>query len=756
MICRNNMTKKDVLKQYFGYDHFREGQDYLIDKMIEGCDVVGVMPTGAGKSICFQIPAMLFEGITLVISPLISLMQDQTNALTQVGIQAAFLNSSLTQENYRFTIKNAQLGKYKLIYVAPERLLSVDFLEFAQQTSISMITIDEAHCISQWGQDFRPSYLKISTFINTLKKRPIISAFTATATKMVREDIINALRLKNPEILVTGFNRKNLYFEVQRPKNKFSALLAIIEEQKNKNGIIYCSTRKHVEEVTHHLCDLGFSATRYHAGLSDQERKENQNNFIFDRQQIMVATNAFGMGIDKSNVSFVVHYNMPKSLEHYYQEAGRAGRDGENARCILLYNAQDVRTNLFLIDNNQDSEPIDSTIKEQDRERLKQITFYCTTNDCLREFILKYFGEKTSHFCGNCYNCNTHFETVSITIEAQKILSCIRRIEQHNGQHYGISMICDILRGTNNEKIKRLRLDTLSTYNIMPNISKKDLSNIISFLALQGYAHITNDGFPVVTFGSRAKSVLFEGEQLQMKRVKPVVEKPLSKTELKTTTSYTFNPLFMEKLKALRLSIANQQGVPAFVIFSDASLTDMCMKLPQNESEFLEVSGVGQIKLARYGQLFLKEIRHFLNNSTQEKTVLKATKTTKELTEFFCYLRENIDILEEEPISISQFVQKVNSVVMIKYPHKLLLKNVSNWLVLNDYLQEELNEQGKYHKMPTEKGFQIGIISELRVGKEDTPYNINMYNKNAAQFLLDNLEELFCLDLNTFNQFKHE
>jgi ATP-dependent DNA helicase RecQ len=722
------MTKQQILKQYFGYDQFREGQDFLIDQILKGHDVVGIMPTGAGKSLCFQVPALLFDGITLVISPLISLMQDQIQTLNQMGISSAFLNSSLTSKDYASTLYQVKQNNYKMLYVTPERLLSSDFLELSQQLPIKMITIDEAHCISHWGQDFRPSYLKISDFIDHLKTRPIISAFTATATALVREDIIQALRLNNPQILITGFNRKNLYFEVQKPKDKFATLLNLLEEQQEKSGIIYCATRKVVENLHEHLEQLNFSVTRYHAGLSDQERKKNQEDFIFDRKQIMIATNAFGMGIDKSNVAFVIHYNMPKSLEHYYQEAGRAGRDGEQAKCILLYSPKDVETNKFLIENNENG---DLHTKEQDYERLKQITFYCTTNTCLREFILNYFGEKNSHFCGACYNCNTHFETVNITVEAQKILSCIKRIKQYNNQHYGIGMVSDILRGANTEKIKRLKLDSLSTYNLMSNVSKKDLKDMIYFLAQQDYVHITNDEYPVLYFGNRARSVLFEGEQLYIKRIKQLEKvPPIASSQLKESTIYSN---LMKKLKILRLELANQQDVPAFVIFSDATLVDMCKKLPTNESEFLNVSGIGQIKLARYGDVFLKEINHFLgNNITKEST----------LGDLFSYIRENI-LLVEEPISISIFVRQINEIISEKYTTKLLIKKVSSWLMDNNYLSEELNDFGKYHKVPTDQGLKIGISNELRAKENATTYHINLYNKNAQQILLDNLEDLF-------------
>ena len=423
------MTTLEYLKQYFGYEAFRSGQDTLIGDILAGKDVLGIMPTGAGKSVCFQIPALMMDGLTLVVSPLISLMKDQVNALIQSGIAAAYINSSLNERQIHKALSNAKNGAYKLIYVAPERLISYDFLALAQEATISMLTVDEAHCISQWGQDFRPSYAAIPEFISKLKTRPVVSAFTATATVVVREDIITQLELIDPTILTTGFNRPNLYFEVQKPRNKYSALTAFLENKKDLSGIVYCSTRRDVEEVQFKLEQDGYSALRYHAGLTDDERIRNQDDFLYDRAQIMVATNAFGMGIDKSNVSFVVHYNMPMDLESYYQEAGRAGRDGEPAECVLLYGGKDVNTNLWLIENTggveYPDEETEERCKERSRARLREMTFYCATKDCLRGYILKYFGEKPPNYCGNCGSCNTNFETVDITVDAQKIISCV-------------------------------------------------------------------------------------------------------------------------------------------------------------------------------------------------------------------------------------------------------------------------------------------------------------------------------------------
>lgn len=429
--------KLSVLKEYFGHDSFREGQDRITDSLLGGRDVLGIMPTGAGKSICYQVPALMFDGITIVVSPLISLMKDQVSALVQSGVAAAYINSSLTHAQYLKVLQNTESGKYKIIYVAPERLCAPAFLGICRNLNIFMVAVDEAHCVSQWGQDFRPSYLKIPDFIDSLNSRPVVGAFTATATGAVRDDIKTLLRLVSPLVVTTGFDRPNLFFSVMQPKNKSIELMKLIKERKNESGIVYCSTRKAVEEVCELLQKNGFAATRYHAGLDENERRRNQDDFVYDRAAIIVATNAFGMGIDKSNVSFVIHYNMPKNMESYYQEAGRAGRDGRSADCILLYSAKDVRTNQFLINNSEPNpdltEDEQEEVRRRDRERLKQMTFYCTTHKCLRKFILEYFGDKGPERCEKCSNCLSNHENTDITVDAQKIMSCVAR----TGQRYG-------------------------------------------------------------------------------------------------------------------------------------------------------------------------------------------------------------------------------------------------------------------------------------------------------------------------------
>ncbi len=601
----------EILKTYFGYKEFRYGQKELITNLINGTDCVGIMPTGAGKSICYQIPAILMDGITLVISPLISLMKDQVHALLEAGIPAAYINSSLTPAQQYKVIQNAKQYKYKLIYVAPERLELDFFQEFAASTNISLVSIDEAHCVSQWGQDFRPSYLKIAQFIQSMPKRPIIGAFTATATREVKDDIISLLALQKPFVMTTGFDRKNLYFEVQKPVDKFTALERFLERNPNKTGIIYCTTRKGVEDVCDRLILQGYRATRYHAGLSDKERKLNQEEFQFDKAQIMVATNAFGMGIDKSNISYVIHFNMPKNIESYYQEAGRAGRDGEPAQCILLYSKQDVSTNLFLIEKDKENEELDPITRhevlEKDRDRLKQMTYYCTTTDCLRAHMLRYFGEQSPNFCGNCSNCNANSKEIDITVDAQKIMSCIIRA----GERFGMLTIIDILRGSKNEKIRNSHLDTLTTYGIMETVPKEYIRQVIEFLLVQSYIQATTDGYQVLKIQPKAYAILRGQQSLHMR----VLQQPDSMESSVPTSYVEIDEDLFQQLKALRAKIAKVQSVPAFVIFTDAALRDMCIKLPQNLKSFLEVNGVGQTKANRYGERFIKLIQAYCQKS---------------------------------------------------------------------------------------------------------------------------------------------
>lgn len=613
MLTIKKMTKYEVLKKYFGYDTFRPGQELLVDGILEGRDTLGIMPTGAGKSLCYQIPALLLPGITLVISPLISLMKDQVAALNAAGVHAAYLNSSLTQGQFLTALRNMLRGQYKIVYVAPERLLTDQFLSAARSIEISQLCVDEAHCISQWGQDFRPSYLQISEFVGQLPCRPVISAFTATATREVREDILALLNLQDPVTLITGFDRKNLRFTVQRPADKMKALLAFLSEHQGECGIIYCLTRKNVEEVCERLIREGYEATRYHAGLGDAERAANQEAFIYDRKLIMVATNAFGMGIDKSNVRYVCHYNMPKTMENYYQEAGRAGRDGLPSECVLFYSGQDVITNQFLIGKMEPPEDADgetaAQIKEREREKLKRMTFYCTTNQCLRAYILSYFGEYGENYCGNCSNCLTQFEDRDVSSIARNLIGCVAA----GARHYGVTTIVDTVHGSRSVKIQRMGLDRSPFYGSCKDEPVYFLREIMNHLVQSGYLYLSEDEYPVLYLEEAASGVL-NGETVMMKVVKeqPKEKKEKAKSSKALTSASSGADIdrgLFEKLRILRLEIAREQKVPPYIVFSDKTLAAMCARMPRSREEMLEVSGVGEAKYAKYGERFLEALR---------------------------------------------------------------------------------------------------------------------------------------------------
>ena len=616
------MDKFSILKHNFGHSRFRQGQEALIDAILSGRDVLGVMPTGGGKSLCYQVPALMLSGVTLVISPLISLMKDQVSALKKSGITAAYINSSLTSDQLRLVYERTRKGAYKLLYIAPERLITKEFLALVQKIEISLVSVDEAHCISQWGQDFRPSYLKIADFIDTLPHRPVVAAFTATATAEVQQDIIRLLRLIDPMCNVTGFDRPNLFFDVQSPKNKMSVLLNLLRERKEKNGIIYCATRASVERICQHLCDKGISATCYHAGLDEATRRSNQDAFQFDRKNVMVATNAFGMGIDKSNVNFVIHYNMTKSLEAYYQEAGRAGRDGEPADCILLFSAGDIETARFLIKNSSNeelSEDAQALVRQKDYERLQTMVGYCKTTKCLRGYILDYFGQKHEAVCGNCGNCKSSYQLNDITIPAQMILSCVIRVKENLGYFVGKTLIIQTLRGSKEKRLLDLGLNRLSTYGLMNKMTAEQVHTLIDFLELDGYLHI-NSLHSTLEPTPTASSVLFKEKKVFMP-VRTVsasftTEKNIRQTEL-SSGSKEVDKLFAV-LKAVRTQIAQQENIPAYIVFSNATLMDMAVKAPRTMAEFLDVSGVGETKAARYGEVFLKAIAAQKEDSAHE------------------------------------------------------------------------------------------------------------------------------------------
>ena len=613
----------ETLKTYFGYDTFREGQEKIVEAILTNRDVLAIMPTGAGKSICYQIPALILPGITLVISPLISLMQDQVKALNDAGIHAAFINSSLTENQISKALYLAASGRYKIIYVAPERLENYEFLEFARNVEISMVTVDEAHCISQWGQDFRPSYLKIVEFIKNLPKRPIVSAFTATATEEVKNDILCTLSLEDPEVVITGFDRKNLYYSVENIRRKDEFIMEYIEKHPTESGIIYCATRKNVDNLFELLFKRGVSVTRYHAGLTNETRKKNQDDFIYDRVPVMVATNAFGMGIDRSDVRFVLHCGMPKNLEAYYQEAGRAGRDGEPAECILYYSGRDVVTNQLFIERNQDNQELDDytrqVVLERDRERLKKMTFYCFTNECLRDYILRYFGEYGSNYCGNCSNCMTQFDTIDIQAAAESLLGCV----QSCGQRYGTTVILDTVHGANTVKIRNYRMDENPHYGELAKESVVHLRQMFNFLQVEEYLFVTTDEYSIVKLTEKGAAFLEAPEPIEMKMAKER-EKQAAGSSKKSRRGAKLpagaaeftekEETLFEALRALRREIASEEKVPPYIVFSDKTLTHMCILKPVTEAEMLEVSGVGAYKFEKYGERFLECVRKFLES----------------------------------------------------------------------------------------------------------------------------------------------
>ena len=612
-----------LLKKFFGYENFRPGQEKIISHILAGEDCLGIMPTGAGKSICYQIPALIFSGVTIVISPLISLMKDQVDALNEVGIPSTFINSSLTSSEYVQTIENIVHNVYKIIYVAPERLNSETFINLLNTIDISMISIDEAHCVSQWGHDFRPSYREIANVILNLKKRPVVSAFTATATQIVKDDIISLLHLSNPFTLTTGFDRENLNFSVETLENKNNFIIDFLKNNSDTSGIIYCLTRKTVDSLFDNLSSLGYNVCKYHGGMSEKDRTQSQNDFTYDRSLVMIATNAFGMGIDKSNIRYVIHYNMPKDLESYYQEAGRAGRDGDNAKCILLFSRADIVTNKFLIE--QSSSDMNHRVEY---DKLNSMIDYCNTDKCLRKYILEYFGENPDfENCNNCSNCLSQLETTDVTQDSKKILSCIKRMHER----FGSGLVTDVLKGSKSSKIKALGFDTLSTYGIMNEYSKDTIKDLIYFLITEGYINSVGDKYPILVLNKSAEDVLFHNKNVFIKRR---IEKILPKSTLSNEKlQLDYDTTLFGILKELRMKIAQSNNIPPFIIFADVSLKEMSTYYPTNVENMLKITGVGASKLEKYGKIFIDTISKYVyeNNikipQENEVTNLKTSST---------------------------------------------------------------------------------------------------------------------------------
>lgn len=587
---------RQVLKSYFGYDSFKRGQEELVAGILSGRDTLGVMPTGAGKSICYQLPAAMLPGVTLVVSPLISLMKDQVDSLNQVGIATTFINSTLTVKELNARFRDIADGRYKLVYVAPERLESERFTALLRELAIPLVAVDEAHCVSQWGHDFRPSYMYISRLLEHIRPRPIIAAFTATATDQVKQDIVKHLHMHDPVRITTGYARENLSFSVVKGMDKKRFLADYIRSHAGESGIVYAATRKDVEECQRYLTELGCKAGRYHAGLTDEERARNQELFLYDEIKVMAATNAFGMGIDKSNVRYVIHYSLPKNLESYYQEAGRAGRDGEPGECILLFAAQDIMMQKFLIEQGEG----DPARKKLDYANLNGMVEYCHTTECLQRYIVSYFGDEEGTACGKCGNCTDDREAVDITVEAQKIFSCIVRMKQR----FGITMTAKVLRGSADSKIRQFGFDQLPTHGALRQAKEKDIVNLINVLVADGYLNLSDSQYPVLSLTARAKAVL-SGEERVHQRVYTV------KSAGPADPSAAGSEELFEQLRALRKSFAERERVPPFTIFHDASLREMCEQRPQSAEAFLSIKGVGHNKFAKYGDAFLTCIRAY-------------------------------------------------------------------------------------------------------------------------------------------------
>ncbi len=750
------MDKYSILKKYFGYPSFREGQELMIDSILNGQDVLGIMPTGAGKSICYQVPALLLPGITIVISPLISLMKDQVQSLNQAGIHAAYINSSLTESQISKALRLAAAGQYKIIYAAPERLETYEFMQFAYQAEISMLTVDEAHCISQWGQDFRPSYLKIVQFVRQLEKRPVLSAFTATATEKVKEDILCVLGLLNPRTLVTGFDRKNLYFAVETPAKKDTYTMRYIEEHEAESGIIYCSTRKNVDKLYEKLAAAGVLAAKYHAGLGNEERRQNQEDFIYDKKPVMVATNAFGMGIDKSNVRYVIHYNMPQSLENYYQEAGRAGRDGEPSECILLYSAQDVVVSRFLLDskepNDEQTREEAAQVRERDEERLRAMTRYCQTTDCLRGYILRYFGENGQLRCENCRNCTREYEETDITKEAQKIISCILEVRQR----YGINVTAGMLAGESRAKLREYGVSQYEAFGSLKEYKENEIKAMIQVLLAEGLLLMTADRYSLLKVLSGADEVLQGNRQVIWKKAKQnpqqaASEKKTDKNSLRRSDLLNSKGLeLFERLRALRTEIAREKSVPPYVIFSDKTLVDMCVKAPFEKQEMMKVTGVGENKYEWYGERFFKVIFEF-SGGEREKYYFGETDPVQPRSEYVqqgtarakkadFYLTK--DQAERFPYAerylAAEIAEQLNELRDEQTTKKTSGAELFRRMQAEEYAGEK-RINGIWKKYVTNKGQEAGLFIGMRSSRTGKEYEDIYYGEKAQRMIVEHM-----------------
>ena len=747
------MTPREALKRYFGYDSFRPGQEEIVSALLAGRDALAIMPTGAGKSLCYQVPALLLPGLTLVISPLISLMQDQVKGLNAAGIHAAFINSSLTETQIARALDLAAEGSYKLVYVAPERLESPVFRSFAAGADISMVTVDEAHCISQWGQDFRPSYLKILDFINSLPRRPIVSAFTATATREVKDDIVCTLRLHDPKVLVTGFDRPNLYFQVERTRRKDDFVIQYLRGHPGESGIIYCATRKNVDKLQELLTEYGFAATKYHAGLSAEARRKNQNDFIYDTAPVIVATNAFGMGIDKSNVRFVLHYNMPQSMENYYQEAGRAGRDGLPSQCVLLFSAQDVIINKFLLDKKDFAEMDDEEadlLRQRDLQRLQTMERYCQTTECLRNYILAYFGEHPTAPCGNCGSCNNDFDEVDMTDAAKWMINCVAELRGR----YGKAILFGTLQGANRARLRELGAEHFKSYGRMKDTPRETLERLLAQLLEDGYLVQSDDQYAVLHIGDIAP--LKAGGQVLVK-LPPQREpeqarapKPKRRSPMDALTSAGLE--LFNQLRQLRFDTARREGLPPYVVFGDKSLVDMCLRAPRRAEDMLGIYGMGERKYEKYGAAFFAVIDAYRADhpdavlsldppAPEPEKPLPSEKKKKppkaERPAFYLTAEDARSFNYQDSYTGAELKAALIEAAGDPDVKAPTIKEIDEWLLAQRLIgMERLPTKGFYY-VPTPAGVDAGLRSEDKVSARGTPYSVLLFTPEAQRMVVE-------------------
>ena len=747
------MTPLETLKRYFGYDSFRPGQEEIVSALLAGRDALAIMPTGAGKSLCYQVPALLLPGLTLVISPLISLMQDQVKGLNAAGIHAAFINSSLTETQIARALDLAAEGSYKLVYVAPERLESPVFRSFAAGADISMVTVDEAHCISQWGQDFRPSYLKILDFIDSLPRRPIVSAFTATATREVKDDIVCTLRLHDPKVLVTGFDRPNLYFQVERTRRKDDFVIQYLRDHPGESGIIYCATRKNVDKLQELLTEYGFAATKYHAGLPAEARRKNQNDFIYDTAPVIVATNAFGMGIDKSNVRFVLHYNMPQSMENYYQEAGRAGRDGLPSQCVLLFSAQDVIINKFLLDKKDFAEMDDEEadlLRQRDLQRLQTMERYCQTTECLRNYILAYFGEHPTAPCGNCGSCNNDFDEVDMTDAAKWMINCVAELRGR----YGKAILFGTLQGANRARLRELGAERFKSYGRMKDTPRETLERLLAQLLEDGYLVQSDDQYAVLHIGDIA--TLKAGGQVLVK-LPPQREpeqtrapKPKRRSPMDALTSAGLE--LFSQLRQLRFDTAQREGLPPYVVFGDKSLVDMCLRAPRRAEDMLGIYGMGERKYEKYGAAFFAVIDAYRADhpdavlsldppAPEPEKPLPSEKKKKppkaERPAFYLTAEDARSFNYQDSYTGAELKAALIEAAGDPDVKAPTIKEIDEWLLAQRLIgMERLPTKGFYY-VPTPAGVDAGLRSEDKVSARGTPYSVLLFTPEAQRMVVE-------------------